>query len=54
MVPILTKVLAHNLLLLFIYLHCTTNQRGSPFGYLIHLLVQGYILCFLEKLKLVV
>lgn len=54
LVPILTKVLAHNFLLLFIYLHCTTNQRSSPFRYLVHLLVQGYILCFPEKLKLAV
>ena len=41
MVPVLTKVLTGNLLLLLLCLVCTTNQRSILFGYL-HLLVQGH------------
>ena len=29
-------------LLLFLYLGCTTNLKSNPFGYLLHLLVQGH------------
>jgi hypothetical protein len=29
-------------LLLLLYLDCTTNHRSVPFGYLLHLLVQGH------------
>jgi hypothetical protein len=41
-VPILTKVLTNNFSLLLLYLGCTTNQRSIPFGYLLHLLVEGH------------
>ena len=49
MVPTLTWVLAVKFLLL-LYFGCTTNQRSIPFGFLLHLLVQGHgpLLCFLE------
>ena len=35
MVPILAKALIGNLLLLFLYLGCTTNQRRILFGHLL-------------------
>jgi hypothetical protein len=31
-----------NFLLLLLYLDCITNQSSIPFGYLLHLLVQGH------------
>jgi hypothetical protein len=49
MVPIQTEALAGNFVLLLLYLGCTNNQRSIPFGYLLHLLVQGHqgpLLCF--------
>jgi len=38
-----------------LYFGCTTNQRSIPFGYFLHLLVQGYqglLPCFLESSRL--
>ena len=49
MVTTLIWVLTHNLLLLLLFLGCTTNCKSIPFGCLLHLLVQGYqglFLCF--------
>jgi hypothetical protein len=43
------SILIDKLLLLLIYLSCTTNQWSVPLGYLVQLLVQGKwgsILCF--------
>lgn len=55
MVPTLSpQVLTGIVLLLLLYLSCTTNQRGIPFGYLLYLLVQGHqhpVLCSLESLQ---
>jgi hypothetical protein len=51
--PILTEVLT-DVLLVLLYLGCTANQGSIPFGYLLHLLVQGHqgsILCFLESFE---
>jgi len=48
------QVMTGNFLLLLPHLSCTTNQRGIPFGYLLHLLVQGHqhlVLCSLEYLQ---
>ena len=42
----MTQVLTGNCLLLLLYLGCTTNQRGIPFGYLLLQGHQGPILCF--------
>ena len=39
--PTLTQVLTGNVSLLLIHLDCETNERSIPFGYLLHLLVQG-------------
>jgi hypothetical protein len=48
MVPILPYICTGNFLLLLLYLGCTTYQRSIPFGYLLHMPVQGPLLCFLE------
>lgn len=42
MLPILTKVLTGNFLLLLLYLGCTTNQGSISFGYICNLLVLGH------------
>jgi len=49
-VPELSYVLTCNCLLLLLQFGCTTNHRSIPFGYLLHLLVQGHqgLLCFLR------
>jgi hypothetical protein len=41
-VHILIYVLTGSLLLLLLYLGCTTNQRSVPFVYLFSLLIQGH------------
>jgi hypothetical protein len=41
-------------LVLLLHLGCTSNQRSIPFGYLLHLLVQGHkcpLVCFVEFLR---
>jgi hypothetical protein len=40
--PALTSSHIGNILLLLKYFGCTTSQRGIPFGYFLHLLVQGH------------
>jgi hypothetical protein len=55
-VPLLTNVLAGNLLLLVLCSGYTTNHRSIPYGYLLQLLVQGNqgpVPCFLEHVQFV-
>jgi len=55
-VLVLTWALTDNFLVLLLYLCCTTKQRSIPFGYFLHLMVQGHqvaFLFFMESLQFV-
>ena len=53
---VLTWALTDNFLVLLLYLCFTTNQRSIPFGYFLHLMVQGHqgpFLFFMESIQFV-
>jgi len=53
---VLTWALTDNFLVLLLYLCFTTSQRSIPFGYFLHLMVQGHqgpFLFFMESIQFV-